>query len=87
MLRRRLLAALRAEPEIALDGLRLKFSDAKVRELNRALSQLEGKGLIEMHMPGRYRCLAQPAKPAIPDTTGGSGVVQPPSLARLMGRR
>ena len=48
MLRRHLLLALRAEPEIEFEQLRLKFPKAKVRELRHELSKLAEEGLVEM---------------------------------------
>jgi hypothetical protein len=89
MLRRRLLTTLRAEPEIDLEGLRLEFPDIKVRALKHALLQLAAQGLVEMHMPGRYRCLAKAPKASEPtiSTIDPSPFIQPPSKARLMGGR
>jgi hypothetical protein len=84
MFRRRLLVALQAEPGIAIEELRLRFPDAKVREIGQVLRQLEVKGLVEMYSPGKYRCVPQPAKlPSVVEAR----FIRPIPLSRLMANR
>jgi hypothetical protein len=85
MLRRRLIFALRAEPETGIDGLRRKFPNAKVRDLTHALSQLAAEGFVEMHKPGKYRRL--PSKMVVPAAVPPSDFIRPIPIARLMAGR
>lgn len=89
MLRRRVLKALVAESEIEFEQLRLKFPEAKVRGLREALYKLSEEGLIEMHLPGKYRCVkgAFNSSQAASSSVSPSSFIQRPSKARLMGSR
>ena len=90
MLPHRLLTAVQAEPGIGIARLRQLFPNAKLRDMHDALSQLEGKGLVEMHKPGKYRCLPQalkPPEPIRPANLSRGSFIEPPSKARLMAGR